>query len=128
MELMHNPRYLGETRQMFKSFLLGSLITSSSLYFIFTEDLVVFFLSLGLIAAGFILFVYMNMSFGRKIHTSQNVFFLLAGTMVSLVFHAMGFLLLYLSITVILVLVVWLHRYKVHVKKVKKIGKIRKKS
>lgn len=127
MELPHNPKHLGNKLQAWKSFLVGSLIMSSFIFFVYTENEIVFLSALGLMIIGFLLFLDTLMSMGRTIYLGQNMIYIVVGVVVSLLANATGYLSLYLVIVFILVLVTWLHKFKVHAKKIKKI-KIRKKS
>ena len=112
MDLLHNPKHLGDREQAWKSFLIGSLVTSSFIYFVLTESVFVFFSSIGLMIIGFLLFVDTNMGLGKRVYLSQNIFFIVIGGLISLISHATGLLFFYLGIIVILVLVTWLHKFK----------------
>lgn len=121
MRMLYNPKYTGDKAQMWKSFLLGSLVACSLIYLVLTESEVAFFAALGLIVIGLMLFLDINIHMRRMVFLSQNIFFFIAGGFVSLAFYVIGFLLLYLGIVVILVAVTWLHKFRVKIKeKIKK--------
>lgn len=119
MGMLYNPKHLGDKVQIWKSFLTGSLITSSLLYLVLTGNAAVFFAALGLIVIGVVLFIDLNLSIRKIVYLSQNVFFLAVGGIISLVFYAIGFLFLYLGIVVILLVVTLLHKVRIE-RKIKK--------
>ena len=125
MELQYNPKHTGDKVQILKSFLIGSLFMSSFVYFVATEDVVVFFASLGLMLISFVLFLDTIVSRGQQVYLGQNIIYIIVGVVVSLIANFMGYLLLYLVIIFILILVTWLHKYKTHAKKIKNIKKIK---
>jgi hypothetical protein len=111
MRMVYNPKHLGDFVQIWKCFLLGSLVTASLVYFVVTENAVVFLVTLGMIIAGVALFIKTNMEFIRPTYLFQNLVSLGAGALVSLVINVAGYLAVYLVVIFILVLVTWLHRY-----------------
>ncbi|MEE9323618.1 MAG: hypothetical protein V3U72_03660 [Candidatus Aenigmarchaeota archaeon] len=113
MRMQYNPRLTGDKVQIWKSFLTGSIITSSIIYFVLTENVNVFFAALGLIVIGVILFIETNFSIRKVVFLSQNLFFIVVGGIASMISNATGYLLLYLWIVLILVVVTWLHKFKV---------------
>lgn len=113
MRMQYNPRHTGDKVQIWKSFLAGSLITSSIIYLVLTESVNVFFAALGLIIIGVILFIDTNLSIRKVVFLSQNIFFIVVGGVVSIISNATGYLLSYLWIVVILVVITWLHKFKV---------------
>jgi hypothetical protein len=117
MRLQYNPKNIGNRLQILKGFLTGSLVASSFVYLVLTEYVHVFFAALFLIIFGLLLLLDTIISMKDMIFLSQVVFFFIAGVVVSLFFHAIGFLFLYLGIIVILVIVTWFHRYTVKIKK-----------
>ncbi len=116
MGMVYNPKYTGDRVQMWKSFLVGSLIVSSLIYLVLTENVAVFFAALGLIVIGVILFLDTILSFRKIVFLSQNIFFIAIGGIVSIIFNAIGYLLLYLGVVVILVIVTWSHKYRIKIK------------
>jgi hypothetical protein len=121
MRMLYNPKYTGDKAQIWKSFLLGSLVACALIYLVLTESVIAFFAALVLIIIGFVLFLDINIHMRRMVFLSQNIFFFIVGGFVTLAFYVIGFLLLYLGIVVILVAVTWLHRFRVKIKaKIKK--------
>lgn len=111
MRMLYNPGRMADKKQVWKSFLTGSLVTSSFVYLALTESVIAFFCCLALIAAGVILFIDTNMSYRKEVFIFQNIVFAGLGLIVSLAFHVWGFLLLWLGITAILVLVTWMQKF-----------------
>jgi hypothetical protein len=111
MRMLYNPGRMADKKQAWKSFLIGSLVTSSFVYLALTESVIAFFCCLALIAAGVILFIDTNMSYRKEVFIFQNIVFAGLGLIVSLAFHVWGFLLLWLGITAILVLVTWMQKF-----------------
>ncbi|UCC91585.1 MAG: hypothetical protein JSV39_04740, partial [Candidatus Aenigmatarchaeota archaeon] len=96
-----------------KSFLIGSLTVSSLIYLVLTEDIGVFFAALGLVVIGAILFLGTVLSIRKVVYFSQNIFFLAIGGIFSIIFNAAGYSLLYLGVVVILVVVTWMHKFRI---------------
>ena len=113
MRLQYNPKYLGDKGQIWKSFLIGSFIMSSFVYLVLTESVGLFFAALGLIVIGVALLIDTNLSIREMTFLSQNLFFLAVGGVVSIISNVIGFLFLYLGIVVILVVVTWLHKFRI---------------
>jgi K+ transporter len=111
MRLLYNPKYLGNRMQAWKSFLVGSMMASSFILFTLTENPAIYIIALAMMAGGFVLFSYENMSFGRVTYLYQNFFSVIVGLAVSLAFHFGGFLPLYLGVIMVLVLATWLHKF-----------------
>ena len=111
MRLLYNPKYVGDRTQAWKSFLVGSMMASSFLFFALTENPAVCIIALAMMAGGFVLFSYENMSFGRVTYLFQNFFSVIVGLAASLALYFGGFLPLYLGVIVVLVLATWLHRF-----------------
>lgn len=118
MRLLYNPRGLGDRRQACKSFLIGSLMTSSLILLIVTEDAFVTIAALVMIVAGALLFILTNVSLIEHVFLFQNVAFAGFGAAVSLFFYVLGFLLAYLGVTALLMVVAWGRKYRT-------LGKIR---
>ncbi|MCK4335683.1 MAG: hypothetical protein KAT94_03760 [Candidatus Aenigmarchaeota archaeon] len=113
MRLQYNPKHLGDKKQVWRSFLAGSLIVSSLIYLVFTESVAVFFSALGLMIIGLILFIDINLSTRKMVFLSHNIFSLAVGGIISIMFHAIGFLFLYMGIVVILIVVTLLHKFRI---------------
>ena len=115
MRMVYNPMHLGDWVQIWKCFLLGSLITSALIFFVGAQDdllgIIVFIVTLGMMIAGVALFVKTNTTFGKPVYLFQNLVSLGAGALASLVINVTGYLVVYLVIIFILVLATWLHRY-----------------
>ena len=111
MRLLYNPKYLGNRMQAWKSFLVGSMMASSFILFTLTENPAIYIIALAMMAGGFVLFSYENMSFGRVTYLFQNFFSVIVGLAASLAFHFGGFLPLYLGVIMVLVLATWLHKF-----------------
>jgi len=116
MRLLYNPKHIGNKMQMWKGFLLGSMVASALVYFTVTNAIIVFCATLAMIVAGVALFVKTCTSWTEYIFTFQNLFFAAIGAVVSLILNVMGILPVYLAIILILVLVTWLHRYRLRSK------------
>jgi len=123
MRLFYNPKHLGDGEQAWKSFLTGSMVASSLIFLALTENVIVFVLALLLTASGAVLFIRTNMNFTKATYLSQNILSAGIGLAASLVFHAGGFLMLYLGVILVLVLVTWLHRFATKGKTEAKAGK-----
>jgi uncharacterized protein YacL len=117
MRLLYNPKHIGNKVQMWKGFLLGSMVTSALVYFTVTSsDVIVFCATLAMIVAGVGLFIKTCTSWTEHTFAFQNLFFAAIGAIVSLILNVMGILPVYLAVILILVLVTWLHRYRLRSK------------
>ncbi|MEM5872061.1 MAG: hypothetical protein QW051_04265 [Candidatus Aenigmatarchaeota archaeon] len=116
MKLPYNPRYVGDKNQMWKAFLLGSLLVSSFVYFVTTENVFIFFIMLGLIIISAALFIVLNMSLGKVVYLTQNFAFFGLGALISLIINVIGYLSVYFVIIFVLFLVTYLHKYTVKIK------------
>jgi len=112
MRLLYNPKHIGNKVQMWKGFLLGSMVTSALVYFIVTSDVIVFCATLAMIVVGVALFVKTCTSWTEHTFAFQNLIFAAIGAIVSLILNVIGVLPVYLAIILILVLVTWLHKYR----------------
>lgn len=109
--LKHEARHTGDSEQVWKSFLAGSLIGSSLIYFFLTENVMTFFSALGLVAVGVVLFLDTNMSLGRHAYITHNIFFSLIGFAVSVFCYLTKILPFYLFVLVVLIIVTWFHKW-----------------
>jgi len=112
MKLMYNPSHLGDRIQILKSFLVGSLITSSFILWALTESPVIFIGLLALMLVGVILFFDTNLTMVKVVYLVQNLFFTLVGAVVAIIFYLWGMLLPYFMLIVILSLLVWVQRIR----------------
>ena len=111
MRLLYNPKYLGNRRQAWKSFLCGSMMASSVIFVAITDNPLFCIASLIVAFVGLMLFVRNNMNFTEAVYLSQNILMAAAGLVVSLVFHVAGFLLLFYGVILILAIVTWGQKY-----------------
>ncbi len=113
MRLLYNPKKVGDKLQAWRCFLIGSLFTSSFIFFAITENVLVFFAALAMMAAAVLMFLDTNINFRTPVYLFQNLASAGLGLAVSVGFYLYGFLLVYLWITVVLVLATWLHKLRV---------------
>jgi hypothetical protein len=111
MRLLYNPKYLGNRRQAWKSFLCGSMVASSVIFVLVTDNPLFCIASLIVAFAGLVLFIRNNMNFTEAVYLFQNLLVAGAGLVVSIAFHVAGFLLLYLGIILVLAVVTWGQKY-----------------
>ncbi len=107
MRLKYNPKDLGNRKQAWKCFLIGSLVASSLIYLVITEDPVVTIAALAMAFAGAVLFIFTNINFVEPVFLFQNIVSAILGVAVSLAFYVSTFLPVYLVIIMILVVVTW---------------------
>jgi len=120
MKLAYNPKHLGNPKEIFKCFLLGSWTISSLIYFATTENIFIFFLTLGMGILGFAAFITANITTTEQVYIFENIISFAVGVLVSLVINALGYLPVYFVIVFFLVVVIWLRKYEIKKKEEKK--------
>jgi len=128
MRMLYNPKKLGDKVQAWRCFLIGSLFTSSFIFFVTignvttTGNVIAFFATLAMMAAAVLMFLDTNINFKKPTYLSQNILSAGIGLVIPLLFYLSGFLLVYLWIIIVLVLVTWLHKFQLREKIKKKSG------
>ena len=113
MRLLNDEFGLWEKGNIVRAFVIGGVVSSSLVYMFLTENVIVFFVALGLIILSAFLFVDLCMVLRGRFHLSHNVLSVIIGFLLPLFIYVnfTVFFQLYFVIMIVLLLLLWFRAY-----------------
>ncbi len=105
----YNPRHIGDPEQFLKSFLSGSLATSSILVIILSQNEIIILSMVAFLLIAVLMFIDILMRRDKYLYFFSDVFFFILGAIVSLCSNVYGLVGYYFAFVAVLTFLILFH-------------------